>query len=81
VHCNNGGGLNRPCSTSHRGQNAGIEIFSIRFGDSDSTDVSLMKRSPPASGHHRPLLQRPVGCGHPEVFKLIGKQLGWRLLN
>lgn len=83
VHCNNGGGLNQAMlDEATAAKNAGIEIFSIRFGDSDSTDVSLMKQiasSKPGTTDH--YFSAPSAADIPEVFKLIGKQLGWRLLN
>ena len=82
-HCENGGGLNQAMlAEAQKAKDAGIEIFSIRFGVSDTTDIQLMKQiasSKPGTTDH--YFDAPSAEDIPEVFKLIGKQLGWRLLN
>ena len=82
-HCNNGGCLNAAMLTeAQNAKNAGIEIFSIRFGDSDTTDIALMKQiASSRTGTEDHYFNAPSAEDIPDVFKLIGKQLGWRLLN
>jgi Flp pilus assembly protein TadG len=82
-HCNNGGCLNAAMLTeAQTAKDAGIEIFSIRFGDSDSTDIALMKQiASSRTGTTDHYFNAPSAEDIPDVFKLIGKQLGWRLLN
>ena len=83
AHCNDGGVLNADMLTeAQAAKDAGIEIFAIRFGTSDTVDVNLMKRiasSKPGTNDH--FFDAPSVYDIPEVFKKIGKQLGWRLLN
>ena len=82
-HCENGGALNQAMlDEAQLAKNLGIEIFSIRFGSSDNTDVSLMKQvasSKPGTDDH--YYDAPSAYDIPDIFKQIGKQLGWRLLN
>ena len=82
-HCNNGGCLNAAMLTqAQNAKDAGIEIFAIRFGDSDSTDIALMKQiASSRTGTTDHYFDAPSAEDIPDVFKLIGKQLGWRLLN
>lgn len=82
AHCEDGGVLNVDMlAEAQLAKEAGIEIFSIRFGNSDNTDISLMKQiasSKPGTNDH--YFNAPSVYDIPEVFKQIGKQLGWRLL-
>lgn len=82
-HCENGGVLNEQMLVeAQKAKDAGIEIFAIRFGSSDSVDVDLMKQvasSKPGTDDH--YFDAPSVYDIPDVFKQIGKQLGWRLLN
>jgi len=83
AHCEDGGVLNQDMlAEAQLAKDAGVEIFAIRFGNSDSTDVSLMKEiasSKPGTDDH--YFDAPSVYDIPDVFKKIGKQLGWRLLN
>lgn len=82
-NCGDGGVLNAEMlKEAQLAKDQGIEIFAIRFGNSDPTDVSLMKQiasSKPGTDDH--YFNAPSVFDIPEVFKQIGKQLGWRLLN
>lgn len=82
-HCEDGGVLNtHMLEQAQLAKDAGIEIFAIRFGSSDNVDVDLMKQiasSKPGTEDH--YFDAPSVYDIPEVFKKIGKQLGWRLLN
>lgn len=82
-HCENGGALNNAMlQEAQKAKDAGIEIFSVRFGDSDATDVALMKAvasSKPGTNDH--YFDAPSSYDIGGMFKLIGRQLGWRLLN
>jgi Mg-chelatase subunit ChlD len=83
AHCENGGVLNDDMlEQAQIAKDAGIEIFAIRFGSSDTTDVNLMKQiasSKPGTNDH--YFSAPSVYDIPDIFKQIGKQLGWRLLN
>jgi Flp pilus assembly protein TadG len=82
-HCENGGALNAAMlEEAALAKAAGIEIFSIRYGDSDSTDRWLMKTvasSKPGTDDH--YFDAPSIHDLDDVFKQIGRQLGWRLLK
>ena len=82
AHCENGGVLNRAMlSEAQLTKDEGIEIFTIRFGSSDNTDIALMKQvatSKPGTDDH--YFSAPSVYDIPDIFKQIGKQLGWRLL-
>ncbi len=82
-HCENGGKLNQyMLDEAKLAKEAGIEIFSIRFGDSDAVDVGLMKAiasSTPGTEDH--YFDAPSAYDIDGVFKKIGRQLGWRLIN
>ena len=82
-HCDDGGVLNADMLAEAEAAKAeGIEIFSIRFGTSDNVDINLMRQiasSKPGTDDH--YFDAPSVYDIPEVFKQIGKQLGWRLLN
>ena len=83
AHCDDGGVLNADMLAEAEAAKAeGIEIFAIRFGNSDNVDINLMKQiasSKPGTDDH--YFDAPSVYDIPEVFKQIGKQLGWRLLN
>ena len=83
AHCDDGGVLNADMLAEAEAAKAdGIEIFAIRFGASDNVDINLMKQiasSKPGTDDH--YFDAPSVYDIPEVFKQIGKQLGWRLLN
>ncbi len=83
AHCENGGVLNEDMlAEAQLAKDEGIEIFAIRFGSSDTTDRNLMREiasSKPGTDDH--YFDAPSVYDIPEVFKEIGKQLGWRLLN
>jgi Mg-chelatase subunit ChlD len=82
-HCENGGKLNQAMLSAAAAAKAqGVEIFAIRYGDSDSTDVSLMKSaasSTPGTTDH--YFNAPSPYDLDNIFRLIGRQLGWRLLG
>ncbi|GFM32142.1 vWA domain-containing protein [Desulfovibrio subterraneus] len=82
-HCENSGKLNQySLDEAAAAKAAGIEIFTIRFGVSDSVDVDLMKTmassSPGTTDHY---FDAPSAYDIDDVFMRIGRQLGWRLLN
>lgn len=82
-HCENGGCLNQAMlDEATAAKNQGVEVFAVRFGDSDPTDVALMKgvaSSRPGTDDH--YFNAPTAGDIDDVFKQIGRQLGWRLLN
>ena len=80
--CKDGGGLNAAMlSEAQASKNIGIEIFSIRFGTSDSTDISLMKQiASSKDGTEDHYFNAPSAEDIQKVFKLIGRQLGHRLI-
>ncbi|EGB16150.1 von Willebrand factor type A [Pseudodesulfovibrio mercurii] len=82
AHCNDGGVLNADMlSEAQLAKDAGIEIFSIRFGSSDTTDINLMKEiASSKAGTDDHYFDAPSVYDIPDIFKQIGKQLGWRLL-
>lgn len=83
AHCEDGGVLNtHMLQEAQAAKDAGIEIFTIRFGNSDNTDRALMKQmasSKPGTDDH--YFDAPSVYDIDDVFKKIGRQLGWRLLN
>ena len=81
-HCEDGGALNSAMlDEAQAAKDDGIEIFSIRYGDSDSTDIELMKQIASSKpGTHDHYFDAPSAYDIEDVFKLIGKQLGWRLM-
>lgn len=82
-HCDDGGALNAAMlAEAQAAKDAGIEIFAIRFGSSDTVDVNLMKSiASSKAGTDDHYFDAPSVYDIPDVFKRIGKQLGWRLLN
>ena len=55
--------------------------FTIRFGSSDTTDRNLMKEiASNKDGTEDHYFDAPSVYDIPDVFKQIGKHLGWRLL-
>lgn len=59
----------------------GIEIFTIRYGDSDAVDVELMKTvASSTNGTDDHYFDAPSTSEIGEVFEKIGRQLGYRLL-
>ena len=83
AHCDDHGVLNNDMlAYAQAAKDLGIEIFTIRFGTSDSMDIELMKQmasSKPNTDDH--YFDAPSVYDIPDIFKRIGKQLGWRLLN
>jgi Flp pilus assembly protein TadG len=82
-NCNSWGCMDQAMLT--QAQNAkdidGIEIFSIRYGSSDSVDIQLMKTvasSNPGTEDH--YFDAPSTADIQKVFDKIGRQLGFRLL-
>ena len=82
-HCEDGGALNQAMLDQAAAAKAeGVEIFSIRFGSSDTTDIALMRAvSSSKDGTDDHYFDAPSAYDIEDVFKLIGRQLGWRLLN
>ncbi|RWU04625.1 MULTISPECIES: VWA domain-containing protein [unclassified Pseudodesulfovibrio] len=82
AHCEDGGVLNTDMlSEAQAAKDAGIEIFTIRFGTSDNTDIALMKQiASSKAGTDDHYFNAPSVYDIPDIFKQIGKQLGWRLL-
>lgn len=83
AHCDNGGVLNEQMlAEAQLAKDAGVEIFTIRFGSSDNTDIDLMKQvASSKAGTDDHYFNAPSVYDIPDVFKEIGKHLGWRLLN
>ncbi|WP_156921457.1 vWA domain-containing protein [Desulfovibrio inopinatus] len=81
-HCDNGGVLNQALlDEASLAKNEEIEIFSIRYGTSDSVDIDLMKSiasSKPDTDDH--YFNAPSTSDIDDVFKHIGQQLGLRIL-
>jgi Flp pilus assembly protein TadG len=82
-HCEDGGCLNQAMLTeAQNAKNEGVEIFTIRYGDSDTTDRNLMKTvASSRAGTTDHYFDAPSTSAIGDVFKQIGRQLGWRLLN
>lgn len=82
AHCEDGGVLNQHVlDEAQLAKDAGIEIFTIRFGTSDNTDINLMKAvASSKDGSEDHYFDAPSVYDIPDIFKQIGKQLGWRLL-
>jgi uncharacterized protein YegL len=83
AHCEDGGRLNQDMlNEAEAAKDAGIEIFTIRFGTSDNTDRDLMRAmasSKPGTDDH--YFDAPSVYDIDDIFKKIGRQLGWRLLS
>jgi Mg-chelatase subunit ChlD len=83
--CKDGGKLNQFVldeASSAKNDTYPIEIFAVRFGDSDSTDVSIMKQiASSKSGTNDHYYDAPDEAGIKEMFKKIGQQLGQRLMT
>ncbi|EKO41141.1 MAG: Flp pilus assembly protein TadG [Solidesulfovibrio magneticus str. Maddingley MBC34] len=84
--CKDGGLLNKyvidEATLAKTDANYPVEIFSIRFGDSDSTDKGLMKTiASSKSGTDDHYFDAPDEAGIKEMFKKIGQQLGQRLMS
>ncbi len=82
-HCEDNGKLNQyALEEAAKAKAADIEIFTIRFGVSDSVDVQLMKDiASSTAGTDDHYFNAPSAYDIDDVFKRIGRQLGWRLLN
>ena len=82
-HCENGGKLNQYMLDEAAAAKAeGIEIFAVRFGSSDSTDVNLMQQvASSKAGTNDHYYDAPSAYDIDDIFKKIGRQLGWRLLH
>lgn len=82
-HCENGGRLNEEMlAEAAKAKAAGIEIFCIRYGVSDYEDIRLLKEvasSTPGTTDH--YFDAPSPYDIDDIFKKIGRQLGWRLLE
>lgn len=84
--CKDGGKLNQfvldEANSAKNDANYPVEIFSVRFGDSDSTDVSLMKQiASSKTGTDDHYFDAPTSSGIQDMFKKIGQQLGQRLMT
>ncbi|MYL83552.1 VWA domain-containing protein [Desulfovibrio aerotolerans] len=84
--CKDGGLLNQyvlnEATLAKNDLNYPVEIFSIRFGDSDTTDKNLMKQiASSKAGTDDHYFDAPNEAGIQEMFKKIGQQLGQRLMT
>lgn len=81
-NCNNYGCLDQAMlNEAQLAKNAGIEIFSIRYGESDSVDIALMKAiASSTEGTDDHYFDAPSTSDIGKVFDKIGRQLGYRLL-
>ena len=85
-NCVDGGLLNQyvldEAAAAKNDANYPVEIFTIRFGDSDSTDKSLMQQvASSKSGTTDHYYDAPNDSDIQEMFKKIGQQLGQRLMT
>ena len=82
-HCENGGCLNQAAlDEAQKAKDQGIEIFTIRFGSSDSVDKQIMKTiASSKSGTTDHYYNAPSSVDIQNMFRKIGQQLGLRLLN
>ena len=82
-NCQDGGCLNQAVlDEAQTAKNKGIEIFTIRFGSSDGVDRQIMRdaaSSKPGTDDH--YFDAPSVEDIDDIFKQIGRQLGWRLLT
>jgi len=82
-HCEDGGALNE--AVLHEAQvaeDAGIEIFCVRYGTSDTVDRDLMRAvASSKAGTDDHYYDAPSPYDIDDIFKKIGRQLGWRLLH
>jgi len=80
--CKDGDAMNQAMlDEAQKAKDAGIEVFTIRYGTSDSTDESLMKQMASSKeGTDDHYFDAPSANDIDEVFKKIGQQLGLRLL-
>ncbi len=83
--CVDGGGLNNAMKAEadkakapEAGREQAIEVFAIRYGDSDSTDKSLMQYIATDAEHY---YNAPSESEIKDIFKKIGQQLGLRLMS
>lgn len=84
--CKDGGKLNQyvldEADAAKNDSTYPIEIFSIRFGSSDSTDISLMQQiTSSKEGTTDHYYDAPTDSDIKEMFKKIGQQLGQRLMT
>ncbi|MEL7640844.1 MAG: pilus assembly protein TadG-related protein [Solidesulfovibrio sp.] len=84
--CVDGGKLNQyvldEASSAKNDANYPVEIFSIRFGDSDSTDKNIMKQiASSKTGTDDHYYDAPNESEIQDMFKQIGQQLGQRLMT
>lgn len=82
-HCEDDGALNQAMlDEAQLAKDAGIEIFCVRYGSSDSTDVALMKSIASSDeGTDNHYFDAPSAYDLEDIFKKIGRHLGWRLLH
>lgn len=84
--CKDGGKLNQytldAANAAKNDPSYPVEIFSIRFGDSDSTDKSIMRQiASSKTGTDDHYYDAPNSSDIQEMFKKIGQQLGQRLMS
>ncbi len=84
--CKDGGKLNQfvldAANAAKNDANYPVEIFSVRFGDSDTTDKNLMKQiASSKAGTDDHYYDAPNETGIKDMFKKIGQQLGQRLMT
>ncbi len=84
--CVDGGLLNQyslnEATSAKNDANYPVEIFTIRFGDSDSTDKSIMKQiASSKTGTDDHYYDAPNESDIQDMFKKIGQQLGQRLMT
>ena len=84
-NCKDGGKLNQAAldeAASAKNDTYPIEIFTVRFGDSDATDIGLMKQiASSKTGTDDHYYDAPSESDIQEMFKKIGQQLGQRLMT
>jgi Mg-chelatase subunit ChlD len=83
AHCQDGGPLNAAMlEQAQLAKDAGVEIFTIRYGSSDAVDVSLMQQvASSKTGTNDHYFDAPSADDIEDIFRKIGKHLGWRLLQ
>lgn len=82
-HCEDGGALNAAIlAEAQTAKDQGIEIFCVRYGTSDNMDKDLMRQvASSKAGTDDHYYDAPSPYDIDDIFKKIGRQLGWRLLH
>ena len=82
-HCDDWGCMDQAIlDEAQEAKDAGIEIFAIRYGNSDTVDRQIMKAiASSKTGTDDHYYDTPSSADIQDMFRKIGQQLGLRLLN